>query len=151
MRMVDPQAGGCPWRRLFEGILRLISTNPKADADALLSPERETRDALRVTGRLDRSPLRDVYLDGNDQLLYVIVRNYLRACADELWEPARVGSYIVKTVGIQALFDILRELATTVVATRDASITLFTAGWRLRTVDSPTCASATRPASDEPT
>ena len=58
----------------------------------------------------DRSVLRDAYIDGNDKLIYLAVRNFLEACDRVFWSQARNGSFIVKTVGIQALFDISRKL-----------------------------------------
>lgn len=56
---------------------------------------------------------------------YVIVTNFLSACKKDLWDPAREGSFIVKTVGIQALFDILREMAREVLQSRNASASFF--------------------------
>ncbi len=110
---------------VVEGIVRLVSSNPKMDANELLNPVRQTRDVLKASKRGDRSPLRELYLGGNDRLLYLIVMHYLHACKEHFWDAAQEGSFIVKTVGIQALFDILRELAPDVLRTKDASREFF--------------------------
>ena len=60
--------------------------------------------------RPDRSVLRDEYLAVNDKLIYEAVRNYLTACDEVFWQPSSNGSYIRKTVGIQALLDVMRDL-----------------------------------------
>ena len=66
-----------------------------------------------------------MYIEANDKLLYLIIRNFLDVCNEVFWTPAREGSFIVKTVGIQALFDVLRDLAPTVLAGRDGSVDFF--------------------------
>jgi hypothetical protein len=58
---------------------------------------------------VDRSPLRSYFVDGNDHLIYSLALNFLRACQNVFWSKAAEGSFIVKTVGIQALFDLLRK------------------------------------------
>jgi DNA phosphorothioation-associated DGQHR protein 1 len=110
---------------IVEGILRLISSNPKRDTNAMLSPPIRARRAL-TNGPRDRSPLRQVYLDGQDALLYAIVLNYLKACDSLFWTPASPGSFITKTVGIQALFDVLRRLAQDALQRRLATEAFFT-------------------------
>lgn len=126
--LADLSVGG-GWRVstavVVEGILRLFSTNPKRDSQFLLSPRQKERSALRG-GASDRSPLRDLYLDNNDAVIFTIVLNYLRACDAEFWSKAAAGSYIIRTVGVQALFDILRrELAVQAYSLRDISVEFF--------------------------
>lgn len=58
-------------------------------------------------------------------MIYLIVRNYFSAIKDALWQNAGPGSFIVKTVGIQAQFDILKELATEFLAAGDISVNSF--------------------------
>lgn len=108
-----------------EGILRLISNNPKQDANELLDVESKPRSALANSRRKDRSPLRKLYVEGNDKLLFAIVLNYLKVCNRLFWEHAQAGSFITKTVGVQALFDILRSLAERVIVEKDASTGFF--------------------------
>ena len=109
---------------VVDGILRLFSSNPKRDANEMHTPESRPRTSLR-TGARDKSPLRDVFIEGNDSLIYKFVDNYLRACNRLLWKPAHQGSYILKTVGVQALFDILRKLAPSALEARDVRAAFF--------------------------
>lgn len=109
---------------VVEGILRLISANPKRDTNAMLSPPVKPRRALS-NGPRDRTPLREVYINGQDALLYGIVLNFLTACDETFWQKAKPGSFIMKTVGIQALFDILRALAPEAIKGGDATVAFF--------------------------
>ena len=93
---------------VVEGIMRLITTNPKKDTADLLDGKRKPRKALEG-GRKDNSPLRDVYLNTQDKVLYTIVVNFLKACDQVFWSGATQESFITKTIGVQALFDILRK------------------------------------------
>ena len=84
-----------------------------------------TRECL-ARGPNDRSPLRDTYVKGNDALLYKTVLNYVKACDDVFWNDIQAGSFIVRTVGVQAVFDILRKLARQAYLDRDISVGYFT-------------------------
>ena len=108
------------------GILKLISSNPKRDANFLLTGRRRARDELRGQFR-DTSPLRELYFDTNDQLLYVAVRNYLQACDQLFWSTASSRSFIFKTVGINALFAVLRRALPRLLPERDLSTSRFLA------------------------
>lgn len=103
---------------VVDGILRLFSSNPKRDANEMRTPDARPREVLR-NGSRDQSPLREIYIQQNDSLIYRMVDNYTRACNELFWRQAAMGSYIVKTVGVQALFDILRKLATTAIAAKN--------------------------------
>lgn len=109
---------------VVEGIMRLITTNPKKDTANLLDTERKKRSAL-VTLRKDKSPLRSVYIENQDAVVYTMTLNYLIACKAVFWSKARDGSFITKTVGVQALFDILRGLAKEAYDARDISSEYF--------------------------
>lgn len=112
---------------VVDGIIRLISTNAKEDSNELLKtmPARK-RSVLKEAQRKDRAPLRKLYEDGNDTVIYSIVSNFLAACKISFWQKARPDSFIVKTVGIQALFDILRLIAPDIMVSKNASIPYFT-------------------------
>jgi hypothetical protein len=90
--------------------MRLITSNPKKDTANLLDTERRKRTALAGL-RKDKSPLRSAYLESQDAVLYTMTLNFLIACEEVLWSKAKPGSFIVKTIGVQALFDVLRGLA----------------------------------------
>lgn len=103
---------------VVEGILRLFSSNPKKDNTNLLDDQRKERSAL-ISMRKDKSPLREADISSQDSVIYTLALNYLRACDDVFWKPAKTGSFIVKTVGVQALFDVLRKLAAEAYEKRD--------------------------------
>ena len=110
---------------VVEGLMRLFSTNPKKDAQAMLTPSRSSRSSLKG-GRVDRSPLRSYFVDWNDQLIYSLALNFLRACQNVFWSKAGQGSFIVKTVGIQALFDLLRvHLVSKALEEKDLRVDFF--------------------------
>ncbi|TPK59092.1 DGQHR domain-containing protein [Mesorhizobium sp. B2-4-15] len=118
---------GAPWKVstavIVQGILRLISTNPKRDSNLLLTPRRERRSLIE--SRTDKSPLRTLYVEGNDLLVYKIVLNYVIAADNLFWRPATPDSFIRKTVGIQALFDILRLIVAEAYEAKDVSVEAF--------------------------
>lgn len=95
---------------IVEGIMKLISSNPTRDSNVLLSNKSSLRSILRTYPRKDKSVLREAYLSCNDTFIYTIVLNFLNACNDIFWQKVPTNSFITKTVGIQALFDILRLL-----------------------------------------
>lgn len=103
---------------IVEGIMRLYSGNPKKDTALLLDGERKSRKVLGAL-RQDSSPLRDAYTSGQDAVIYTMVRNFLVACDEVFWKKASPSSFITKTVGIQALFDILRQVAEISYESRD--------------------------------
>jgi DNA phosphorothioation-associated DGQHR protein 1 len=111
---------------IVDGILRLVSSNPKTDANAMLKPVRGTRDALaNENSRRDRSPLRSAFIAKQDAVIYQMVKNFMIACEEVFWSKATPSSFITKTVGVQALFDILRLLAADAYANKVISSSLF--------------------------
>jgi len=111
---------------IVDGILRLFSSNPKRDANLMRKDEASPRSELRE-GPRDRSPLRDVYIEGNDALIYKMVLNYLKASEDIFWGNASEDSFIFRTIGVQAVFDILRKVAPQSVEAKDISVGFFKA------------------------
>ncbi|MDD9964037.1 MAG: DNA phosphorothioation-associated DGQHR protein 1 [Gammaproteobacteria bacterium] len=109
---------------VVDGVLRLFSSNPKRDSNAMNASKERTRSCL-AKGPRDRSPLRSAYISGNDALLYKTVLNYVKACDDVFWSDFSTGSFIVRTVGVQAVFDILRKLAPQAYKDRDISVGYF--------------------------
>ena len=107
-------AEGVTWKVstavVVEGIMRLFTSNPKKDTTNLLEGTRKKRPEIAEM-RKDRSPLRDIYLSNDDVVLYTMTLNYLNACQEVFWKSPPKESFITKTVGVQALFDVLRKLA----------------------------------------
>ncbi|MEO6563884.1 MAG: DNA phosphorothioation-associated DGQHR protein 1 [Nitrosospira sp.] len=109
---------------VVEGIMRLFTSNPKKDNTNLLEGERKKRSVLTAL-RKDNSPLRNAYISEKDAVIYTLTLNYLIACNETFWSKATGNSFIVKTVGIQALFDILRLMAAEAYQKRDISVANF--------------------------
>lgn len=108
---------------VVDGILRLITTSPKRDSNKMHTPQSQSRDVLN--GIKDTSPLREVFIAKNDLLIYRLVENYLSACNSIFWRTCDQKSFIRRTVGIQALFDILRKITPVVLERKDLSISFF--------------------------
>lgn len=117
-----------PWKvstaAIVEAIMRLYTSNPKADTAALLKDRRKPRSAI-VDARVDRSPLRSLYLNGKDAIIYTLVKNYLVACDRVFWAEAPGNTFITKTIGVQALLDILRRIARPAFESGDISADYF--------------------------
>lgn len=96
---------------VVEGIMRLFTSNPKKDTTRMLENTRKSRKDLANLRNNDHSPMRDLYLNSQDVILYKTVLNYLIVCKKLFWAKATNDSFIIKTIGIQALFDVLRSLA----------------------------------------
>ncbi|ULN65564.1 DGQHR domain-containing protein [Vibrio gigantis] len=95
---------------IIDGILSLITNNPKNDRELLHSKSiKGGRDRSMLSSVSSKSPLRKLYLDEKDKTLYEIVMNYFSALIDILW---KYDSFR-KTLGIHASFDFLRELCET--------------------------------------
>jgi DNA phosphorothioation-associated DGQHR protein 1 len=93
---------------VVDGILRLFSSNPKADKD--LMHQEDLAQRSRSVLAEDGTPLRALFLDGNDLAIYTSIKNFFSAAAQTVWRDTNDRSYIRKTVGIQALFDVMRTI-----------------------------------------
>ncbi len=109
---------------VVDGILRLFSSDPKRDANLMRKDEASPRRKLE-DGPKDRSPLRQVFIEGNDALIYKMVLNYIKASDDVFWRDASEESFIFRTIGVQAIFDILRKVAGQSLDTKDISVGFF--------------------------
>lgn len=107
---------------VVRGISRLISQSPEKDGYQLLQSSGTTRQELQH----DKSPLRLYYQEGNDQLIYTIVYNYLLALDGVIWSRMDSNSTIIKTSGFQAVFDLLRRhVAPVAVENKNSSVEFF--------------------------
>jgi hypothetical protein len=61
-----------------------------------------------------KAPLRSFYCKVDDLALFHIVVGYLRVVDQMFWGEGAVGTYLKKTVGFQALFDLLYVALSTV-------------------------------------
>ncbi|CCG53719.1 Putative DNA sulphur modification protein [Flavobacterium indicum GPTSA100-9 = DSM 17447] len=97
---------------IVDGILSLITSNPKRDRVEMAQENIWGKRSRSMVEKFksDKSPLRNEYLNKKDDYIYEIINNYLSAVKETLWEDFDSKSYIFKTVGIQALFDLLRRI-----------------------------------------
>lgn len=93
---------------VVDGLLRLFSKKPKRDRSEMMKVDRESR-SRKYLGD-DGSPLRFLYKNGYDEVIFEVVVNYFKVVNEIFWERAPKESYINKTVGVQALFDVLEKL-----------------------------------------
>jgi DNA phosphorothioation-associated DGQHR protein 1 len=113
---------------VVEGTLRLISTNPKRDAYRMAGEVRyegHDRSALDPANDIERTPLRELYRECNDEMIHTALNNYFAAVDHTLWRDAPPETFIRKTVGVQALFDISRRLLFEGVRERDLRVPRF--------------------------
>lgn len=97
---------------MVDGITKLISSNPQRDRDELTRKrkfyENKTRTVLKDLS--DKSVLRDLYIENRDDEIYSILFNYFSSINKILWSNAEQNSIINKTIGISALYDVLKSL-----------------------------------------
>lgn len=94
---------------VVDGICKLISSNPKRDRIIMQQKHfLKGRSREMIEDIKDISPLRLSFIEGRDQTIYNTILNYFKKVEEILWQNLPEKSYIVKTVGIQALFDYLR-------------------------------------------
>lgn len=93
---------------VVDGILRLISANPKEDKYTLHYYDLKKRNRNLLGS--DSAPLREYYLKVNDLLIFNAINNFFVVADKLFFNSASSSSYIFKTVGIQALFDVLRVI-----------------------------------------
>lgn len=109
---------------IVEGLLRLFSSNPKRDRDIMHKKELGKGRERKLLIHSDSTPLRKQYLECNDLLIFTITKNYFDAVSALFWNSDG-GSSIRKTVGVQALFDILKQLCSEALKAKDISNDFF--------------------------
>jgi len=93
---------------IVDGILRLISSRPNDDRSLLYKVgSKADRKRLKNERATDRSPLRELYIDGNDYVLYKIIYNFFSALDTSIPQLGGDGSVLRKTVGLQGVLDFL--------------------------------------------
>lgn len=96
---------------IVEGILGLISSNPKRDrVEMQQATIFKGRSRKMIKEFRDSSPLRIHFIEIKDQTIYDTVLAYFGVAKELFWTSPSKETYIVKTVGIQALFDILKMI-----------------------------------------
>jgi len=110
---------------IVEGILSLISKNPKQDRDILHRDPVDER-SRKILGntpmRADAPPFRELYLaEDRDIVIYKTLLNFFNAVNKLFWVDLRADgkSLIRKTAGVQALFQVLKELLPSQLKTKE--------------------------------
>lgn len=94
---------------VVDGIVALISGNAKRDRIEMQQRSLFTGRHREMLSKIaDYSPMRKMFIEGKDQSIYDTVLNYFVSVKENLWNVANEKSYITKTVGVQASFDILK-------------------------------------------
>lgn len=95
---------------MVQGITSLISTNVPKDRYYLHKKRLLKKDRSVLVDIPSKAPLRSEYINNRDGQLYDLVREYFDYCNINFWHlPDAV--FMRKTIGIQALFDLLRHIA----------------------------------------
>ncbi|MDD5703540.1 MAG: DGQHR domain-containing protein [Dehalococcoidales bacterium] len=94
---------------VVDGILSLICKKPKDDRYKMRSMN-NTEKGRSVLSHIEELPLRNLYLENNDKAILEVLINYWTVVNNSIWSNAQPDSYLLKTVGIQAQFDILKML-----------------------------------------
>lgn len=99
---------------IVEGILSLISKNPKEDRDYLHREPIEYRSRKKILSKgSEPPPFRELYLSGDrDIVIYKALLNFFNATKEIFWDTIDPYSktLIRKTAGIQALFHVFKIL-----------------------------------------
>ena len=96
---------------IVDGIDSLITTNAKRDRIIMQQAGVFTgRSRSMIKDIKDVSPLRKFFIDGNDQTIYDVITNFFKSFDLLYWSSFNDKSYIFKTVGVQAAFDILKMI-----------------------------------------
>lgn len=93
---------------VVEGVCRLISKNPTKDRYSLHAKKiiKNTRSDLELGS--NPPPLREYYRSMKDSEIYDLIFSFFQRVKDLTWEEGI--SFMHKTIGVQATFDILRLL-----------------------------------------
>ncbi|WP_253256121.1 ParB N-terminal domain-containing protein [Formosa algae] len=96
---------------IMEGILSLLTSNYKRDRIEMMNKKMFSgRDRKMVESYNDSSPLREEFLNYKDEAIKNIVFSFFQSINDLIWSKVdNSNSYLKKTIGIQALFDLLKE------------------------------------------
>lgn len=95
---------------IVTGIMSLFSQNPQRDRDTMYQYSLDGGRSRKILPN-DTTPFRTLYVEMNDIVIYTAIKNFFSACENQLFLTASEKSYIRKTIGIQALFDLLKKIA----------------------------------------
>lgn len=93
-----------------DGVISLISKNPKEDRYTI-----NKKELFTLAGRKSLSPepefsLRNFYIEGNDEAISQVIDAFFNAVKDVFLINDDSKNVLVKTIGIKALFSLLNEI-----------------------------------------
>jgi DNA phosphorothioation-associated DGQHR protein 1 len=95
---------------MIEGILSLFTSNYKRDRIEMMNKKIfYGRDRKMLKNLKDSSPLRDEFLNYKDDDIENVISTFFRIVNEKIWLNTDNNSYLKKTIGIQVLFDLLKE------------------------------------------
>ncbi len=99
---------------IVDGIMSLITSNPKQDREILYGRKiGDGRSRKLLAEIVSNTPLRELYITNQDKTLFDIIYNYFKAVENTLWKIDTVNNVFKRTLGVQALFDFLKEITRT--------------------------------------
>lgn len=92
---------------VVDGILKLITNNPKADRDQLLNYKNK-KGRAGLQENMQNTPLRKYYIQYNDKYIEDTVFLFFNVVYETLAKVQKDNSYLFKGIGFSALFNILK-------------------------------------------
>ncbi len=103
----DEESGVISLAAMVGSILKLFSANPKKDRDEVLY-HKNSSGRKTLIAKKNSPPLREKYIDGQDSYIEGIVFDFIRDVTEIIMPSQVKASFIIKTVGYQALFSYLK-------------------------------------------
>ena len=95
---------------IVEGVVKLFSSNPIKDRYKINKKSLFEKGRDRIKNERSSAPLRKLYIQNQDRKIYDIVSNFFEVVMDEIVSPSVDDSKIRSTIGILALFDLLKHV-----------------------------------------
>lgn len=96
---------------IVDGILSLLTNDPKKDREIINNLKNRENRSRNLLDSNKNYPLRALYLENQDKTIFDIVLNYFKAVEKCLWKKDWASrEKFLKTLGISALFDVLKEI-----------------------------------------
>lgn len=98
----------------IDGVLSLMSKRPRSDRyiinGSYYKEDEKGRRRLLHENKNDNSPLRVIYINGNDRAIEQVIEVFFNAIRNKFWTDANIenDTVLVKSIGISALFQFLK-------------------------------------------
>lgn len=95
---------------MVEGIVKLFSNDPLRDRYEIHKKTLFSKGRSVLNKYPDNSPLRTFYLEGHDRKIFDAIQTFFVVVDQVLWAPAAQESRIITTVGVLAMYDVLKDI-----------------------------------------